>query len=84
MVRLVHADVRLMDAALAGDDALAIALGLPVVPGWATFTEALQPTRDVLAAAPELAAWGTRLFDGEEIEDGHEVWRFRLERPPAP
>jgi hypothetical protein len=42
VLRLVRADLDLMDAALAGDDALARALGLEVVPGWVSFTEALQ------------------------------------------
>jgi [ribosomal protein S5]-alanine N-acetyltransferase len=51
-----------MDAALEGDDALAEALGVEVVPGWATFTGALQATRDALAADPDSARWGTRLF----------------------
>ena len=51
-----------MDAALAGDDALARALGHDVVPGWATFREALPPTRDVLVEHPNGHAWGTRLF----------------------
>ena len=51
-----------MDAALAGDEALAAALGHPVVPGWISFTEALQPTRNALAADPSRAIWGTRFF----------------------
>jgi [ribosomal protein S5]-alanine N-acetyltransferase len=51
-----------MDAALAGDDALARALGHEVVPGWATFREALPPTRDALVEHPNGHAWGTRLF----------------------
>jgi ribosomal-protein-alanine N-acetyltransferase len=51
-----------MDAALASDDALARALGHDVVPGWATFREALPPTRDVLVEHPNGHAWGTRLF----------------------
>jgi hypothetical protein len=38
MVRLVRAELHLMDAALAGDEALAEALGHDVVPGWATLT----------------------------------------------
>ncbi len=50
------------EAALAGDDALAKALGHDVVAGWATFTEALQPTRDALAANPSGSAWGARFF----------------------
>ena len=44
MIRLVRAGLRLLDAALEGDDALAEALGHDVVTGWITFTEALQPT----------------------------------------
>lgn len=62
MVSLVRAELHLMDAALAGDEALAQALGHDVVPGWATFTEALGPTRDAVAANPSGSAWGTRLF----------------------
>ena len=62
MIRLVRADVRLLDAALAGDDSLSKALGHGVVAGWATFTGALRPTRDALAADPGRAAWGARFF----------------------
>lgn len=62
MLRLVRADLRLMDAALAGDEALAGALGHAVVPGWVTFTDALRPTRDAVADDPRRSAWGTRLF----------------------
>ena len=62
MVRLVRAELHLMDAALAGDEALAEALGHDVVPGWATFTEALGPTRDAVAADSSSALWGTRFF----------------------
>jgi len=62
MVRLVRAELHLMDAALAGDEVLAEALGHRVVPGWVTFTEALGPTRDAVAADPSRATWGTRFF----------------------
>lgn len=62
MVTLVRADVLLMDAAIAGDDALAMALGHAVVPGWASFREALRPTRDTLYMDPDRAEWGTRFF----------------------
>jgi RimJ/RimL family protein N-acetyltransferase len=62
VVRLVPAELHLMEAALAGDDALATALGHDVVAGWATFTEALQPTRHALAANPSGSAWGPRFF----------------------
>jgi RimJ/RimL family protein N-acetyltransferase len=58
MIRPVRADLALMDAALAGDEALADALGVQVVPGWATFTDALRRTRDSLADHPEGAVWG--------------------------
>ncbi len=61
-IRLVPAEPHLLDAALAGDDALAEVLGHDVVPGWATFSEALRATRDSLVAAPGGSAWGTRLF----------------------
>jgi RimJ/RimL family protein N-acetyltransferase len=66
MIRLLRADLRLFDAALAGDEALAEALGHPVAPGWATFTEALQPSRHALAAAGGDARWGTRFFVTED------------------
>jgi ribosomal-protein-alanine N-acetyltransferase len=62
VVRLIPAELHLMEAALAGDDALATALGHDVVAGWATFTEALRPTRDALAANPNQSAWGPRFF----------------------
>src|SRR5262245_550642 len=62
MVTLVRADVQLMDAAIAGDDALAMALRHAVVPGWASFREALRPARDALYIDPDSAEWGTRFF----------------------
>jgi ribosomal-protein-alanine N-acetyltransferase len=62
VISLVRADLRLMDAALEGDQALAVALGHHVVPGWVTFTEALQPTRNAVAADPSRLKWGTRFF----------------------
>jgi [ribosomal protein S5]-alanine N-acetyltransferase len=62
VITLLRADLLLMDAALAGDDALALALGHDVVPGWASFREALQPTRDALYLDPDIEEWGTRFF----------------------
>ena len=62
MIHLVRPSVELLDAALAGDDVLARVIGHDVAPGWATFREALQPTRDAVAAAPLDFAWGTRFF----------------------
>jgi [ribosomal protein S5]-alanine N-acetyltransferase len=61
-MRLGRAELPLMDAAMMSDDALASALDCEVVPGWATFVEALQPTRDGLVGAPDGAAWGPRFF----------------------
>lgn len=62
VIRLVRPDVRSMEAAVAGDDSLATALGHDVAPGWATFTEALRTARDALVADPNHGAWGTRFF----------------------
>lgn len=62
MIRLVRADLSLLDAALQGDDALGRALGIEVVPGWVTFTEALPPTREAVAADPGRGEWGARFF----------------------
>jgi RimJ/RimL family protein N-acetyltransferase len=66
MVRLVRADLHLLDAALAGDEALADAVGVPVAPAWASFTEALQPARDALAARGGDARWSARFFVTED------------------
>ena len=62
VIRLVRAELHLMEAALVGDDSLARALGHDVVAGWAMFTEALRSKRDALAANPDGSAWGARLF----------------------
>ena len=63
MIRLVPADLHLLDAALAGDDSLAAALGHDVAAGWATFTEALPHVRETtLAGGPDGSKWGTRFF----------------------
>jgi RimJ/RimL family protein N-acetyltransferase len=61
VLTLVTTDRRLLDSAREGDSALAAALGASVVPGWITFTEALEHTTP--------GAWGTRLFmAGEPAE----------------
>jgi len=62
VLRLLRAELHLMDAALAGDDALARALGHDVVAGWATFTEALEPTREALSATSSGSMWSARFF----------------------
>jgi len=78
VIHLVHADLELLNAALAGDDALARALGQGVVPGWATFVEALAPTRDALASGAADSAWGTRFF----VKGGAASWSAgRLQGP---
>jgi RimJ/RimL family protein N-acetyltransferase len=69
VIRLVPVTIDLLDAAIVGDDALARALGHDVTPGWMTFREALQATRDALAASPGTSTWGARLFVlGEPLE----------------
>jgi ribosomal-protein-alanine N-acetyltransferase len=62
VVRLRAGTVELMDAAIAGDAELEQVLGHPVTPGWVSFTEALAPTRNAIAADPSRAAWGVRFF----------------------
>jgi RimJ/RimL family protein N-acetyltransferase len=69
VIRLVRPQLDHLDAALAGDPELAQALGVNVVPGWASFTEALRQTRDAVAVDPSRTEWGTRLFvAGEPAE----------------
>jgi RimJ/RimL family protein N-acetyltransferase len=62
-LRLVVADLALLEAAIAGPEQLSEALGgLEIADGWEVFPEALPATRDALAADPQSARWGTRLF----------------------
>ena len=69
VIRLVRADADLLDAAIAGDRALASALGHEVVSGWATFRDALPRARGALAGQPGDTPWGPRLFvSGEPPE----------------
>jgi RimJ/RimL family protein N-acetyltransferase len=65
-VRLVPAELRLLDAALESDAALAAALGVEVAPGWNGFPDALRHVRDAVAASPASVEWGTRFF----VDDG--------------
>jgi ribosomal-protein-alanine N-acetyltransferase len=62
VIRLVRADLDVLDAALTGDEALARELGVVVVSGWVSFTEALPAVRDAVAADPSRAEWGSRFF----------------------
>jgi len=61
-MRLVTPDLALLDAAVAGDSALADALGCDVAVGWSVFEQAVARTRDAVAADPSGTHWGTRLF----------------------
>jgi len=62
-IRLVVADLPLLEAALAGDRQLSEALGgAHVTEGWSVFPEALPPARDAVAVQPASARWGTRFF----------------------
>jgi [ribosomal protein S5]-alanine N-acetyltransferase len=60
VIRLVRANLALLDAALAGDESLAEQLGHRVVPGWVTFTLALStcPRRRGAHPALDLTAAG--------------------------
>ena len=62
VVTLVQADAETMEAAVAGDAALARHLGCAVEPDWVSFAGALVAMRDQLARDPGAATWGTRLF----------------------
>jgi ribosomal-protein-alanine N-acetyltransferase len=62
-IRLVVADLSLLEAALAGDRELSQALGgAEVVEGWNGFPEALALVRDAVAVHPDSARWGSRFF----------------------
>jgi RimJ/RimL family protein N-acetyltransferase len=58
VIHLLRPDVELLDAALAGEDVR----GHVVVGGWASFTGALERTREALAVDPGTTEWGPRLF----------------------
>jgi ribosomal-protein-alanine N-acetyltransferase len=90
LIQLVRAHSELLDAAVAGDDALARMLGHDVVAGWATFREALGSKDDeawgtrlfVAGEPPELVGWGG--FKGPPrdgvVEIGYEIAQARRER----
>lgn len=65
-MRLVPADLTLLDAALESDAALGEALGADVAGGWNSFPDALERVRETVAADPDGVAWGTRFFVVEE------------------
>jgi ribosomal-protein-alanine N-acetyltransferase len=62
VVHLIAPDLELLDAALAGRDELARALGCEVAEGWDVFGGALRRARGALADDPGSARWGMRLF----------------------
>jgi ribosomal-protein-alanine N-acetyltransferase len=68
VIRLVTPDLALLDAALAGRQALADALGCQVAEGWEVFPGALRATREAAVAHPDSWRWGTRLFVLDEPE----------------
>jgi len=61
-VRLIPADVAVLDAAIEGHRALACAIGCEVPADWNVFPEALRAIRDAVATDPASGRWGTRLF----------------------
>jgi RimJ/RimL family protein N-acetyltransferase len=61
-LRLLPAELSVLEAALTSDDALAEVTGCAVEPGWATFVGALETTRNAVRADPSGVAWGPRLF----------------------
>jgi RimJ/RimL family protein N-acetyltransferase len=61
-VRLVIPDLAVLDAAVAGDAALARSLGCDVAEDWAVFGRSVQRARDAVAEDAASARWGTRLF----------------------
>jgi ribosomal-protein-alanine N-acetyltransferase len=83
VVRLVPADLRLLDAAVESDEALAAALGMPVAPGWNGFPEALRHVRDSVAANPAAVEWGTRFFVDSRAEGELMVGWGGFKGPPA-
>jgi [ribosomal protein S5]-alanine N-acetyltransferase len=62
VMMLVRPDAALLDAAVAGDEALARALGHDVVARWAGFADALRQDRESVAEGSSDATWGPRLF----------------------
>ena len=61
-MKLVRPDLALLDAALAGDEALAARLGVPVAAGWVSFAGALAHTRERRAQDGDEPRWGTCFF----------------------
>jgi [ribosomal protein S5]-alanine N-acetyltransferase len=73
-VTLVTADLALLDAALDDRAALARALDCEIAEGWDVFPRSLRRARDAVAADPERARWGTRLF---VLEDPRTLGGFK-------
>lgn len=65
LIRLLRPTVEQLDAAIAGDEQLAEALGAQVAPDWATFAEALPSARKSVATKPD-DPWGPRFFLTED------------------
>lgn len=66
-IRLLTPDLAVLDAAVAGSEALGAALGHDVAEDWDVFEGSVAHTRDAVAADPASTRWGTRLFvSGDE------------------
>lgn len=62
LIHLVEPDLAVLEAAVEGRRALERVLHRAVAEGWDVFSEALQATRDAVAADPASTRWGPRLF----------------------
>lgn len=59
---LVHGNLELLTAAVAGDEALGALLGVSVADGWSGFPEALPILRAAYAQSATAHAWGSLFF----------------------
>lgn len=62
MLDLLPATYEALDAAIAGDEALARHLGLPVAEGWTAFPEALPHLRGATVPGEPAPRWGSTFF----------------------
>jgi ribosomal-protein-alanine N-acetyltransferase len=62
VIRLLPATAPLLDAAMAGPPALALALGCAVADGWDVFPEAIPAARAACDDSPQASAWWCYFF----------------------
>ncbi len=75
VIRVEPATVAWLEALVGGDEVFATRFGIPVVPGWAGFPEAL-PRLLATAQADGPSAWGTHLFfDDDQSLVGLGGWK---------